>query len=443
MLLFESKEKISYQPKHKMAEYYETKGGPPAPQGSRMNIWKVIVYLSVIALAGMIVYRYFKDGPTGEYTHIPKEVQFEYVPSDFNLELDEETTLAILSNPYRYEREFNQLIFDFNMALLTHVGNRMGLPDSLRRQIPSIYKKHHPYIQKMYFEDFVALADTSAQLYEIWYENGNKTAVEILSEVAAKYTCFMVTKVFADLLKTDEGRIYVKGNKVDTPCGIAMTEALKPLLNRLDERAAINDFSRSKGFMRERIERTIAELATMEVRDRKGINRQLQTKVWGMNVSSSDVEISAISVTKVGFKLDRYFDINLNEKKNLVTITLPEPEILSQEVHPKVDKLDIGWMREVESLDLNKNIDLLRRHFRRDVRESDVMDKAKVRATELMETMFSPVLYSLNKKYKLEVKFKNMNLYLDDDLADDEEVPEPNSIGVERNNGNNQPAIKN
>ncbi len=426
-----------------MAEYYETKGGgPPPKEKGGFNIWKVVVYASVLVVAAMVLMRYYKDGPTGEYTHIPKEVQFEYVPSDFTLELDEETTLAILGNPYRYEREFNQLIYDFNLSLLRHVGNRMGLPDSLRRMIKPIYKKHHPYIQRMYFDDFVALQDTSAQMYEIWYENGNKTAVEILSEVASKYTCFMITKVFADLLKTDEGRIFVKGNKVDTPCGIAMTEGLKPLLSRLDERAAVNDFSRSKGFMKERVEKTIAELATMEVRDRKGINRQLQTKVWGMNVSSSDVEISAISVSKIGFKLDRYFDITLNEKRNLVTITLPEPEILSQEVHPKIDKLDIGWMREVEGLDLNKNIDLLRKHFRRDVRESDVMDKAKKRATELMETMFSPLLFSMNKKYKLSVRFKDMNLYYDDDMDDDMEVPEPNRIGAETNNGR-APSLRN
>lgn len=426
-----------------MAEYYETKGGGLPPKGKKgFNIWKVVVYASVLVVAAMVLMRYYKDGPTGEYTHIPKEVQFEYVPSDFNLELDDETTLAILANPYRYEREFNQLIYDFNLSLLKHVGRRMGLPDSLQRMITPIYKKHHPYIQRMYFDDFVALQDTSAQMYEIWYENGNKTAVEILSEVASKYTCFMVTKVFADLLKTDEGRIFVKGNKVDTPCGIAMTEGLKPMLSRLDERAAVNDFSRSKGFMKERVEKTIAELATMEVRDRKGINRQLQTKVWGMNVSSSDVEISAISVSKIGFKLDRYFDITLNQKKNLVTITLPEPEILSQEVHPRIDKLDIGWMREVEGLDLNKNIDLLRKHFRRDVRESDVMDKAKRRAAELMDTMFSPLLFSMNKKYKLQVKFKNMNLNYDDVVDDDMEVPEPNRIGGETNSGR-APSLRN
>ena len=392
-----------------MAEYYGTKGGgAPPKKSSGFNIWKLMIYAMVLVTAALVAYRYYKDGPTGEYTSIPKEVQFEYIPSDFNLELDEETTLAILANPYRYEREFNQLIFDFNMALLSHVGARMGLPDSLRRQILPIYKKHHPYIQRMYFDDFVALQDTSAQMYEIWYENGSKTAVEILSEVAAKYTCFMVTKVFADLLKTEEGRIYVKGNKIDTPCGIAMTEGLKPLLSRLDERAAINDFSRSKGFMKERVEKTIAELATMEVRDKKGLDKKLETKVWGINVSSTDVEISAVSVLKVGFKLDNGFEININERSKTVTVFMPEPIILSHEVYPKVDKLEVGWMRELQDEDFNKNFNLLRAAFRQDALESDIMSKAKQEAVDLMDWMVGPVVAGLNDKYKLQVRFRRV-----------------------------------
>ena len=398
-----------------------------------MNMGKVLIYITILCVIAMVAIQYFKDGGVKDYTHVPKEVQFQYVPADFKASIDEQMALAVLSNPYRYEREFNELIYNFNLSLLSHVANRMGLPDTLKRRIPREYKKHHAYINRMYFDDFVALKDTTDNLYSVWYENENTSSVEILNEVASKYTCFLVTQVFSGLLETKEGRIYVKGNKVDTPCGIAMSEGLKPIMSRLSEQAAINDFSRSKGYMQERVETAVSELATMEVRDRKGINRQLQTKIWGMNVSTSDVEVSAISITKIGFKLDKYFDISLNSKRNLVTITLPEPEILSQEVHPRVDKLDIGWMREVEGLDLNKNIDLLRKQFRRDIYESDVIDKAKDRATELMETMFSPLVYSLNKKYKLKVLFKEM-----DSRKDFYDIPEPQQpkreIGNETSN---------
>ena len=180
------------------------------------------------------------------------------------------------------------------------------------------------------------------------------------------------------------------------------------MLKRLEERAAVQDFSRSRGLLQEKVERVVAELATMEVRDKKGLNKNLQTRFLGFSVSSSDIEVSAISILKVGFRLNEYFDIGLNAKQGLVTITLPEPVILSHEVFPKIDKLDIGWMREVESIDLNKNFDVLRREFRREALESDLMDKAKRQAIELMNTMFDPVVKGISSRYNLRVRFKEV-----------------------------------
>ena len=137
----------------------------------------------------------------------------------------------------------------------------------------------------------------------------------------------------------------------------------------------------------------------------KGLNKTIQTKVWGYSVSSTDIEISAISILKVGFRMNDYFDINLDSQTGIVTITLPEPVILSHEVYPKFDKLDIGWLREVEDADINKAFNALRAEFRREALQSDIMDKSREQAIELMNTMFIPILSSLNGRYQLKVQF--------------------------------------
>ncbi|MBK6621502.1 MAG: DUF4230 domain-containing protein [Saprospirales bacterium] len=112
---------------------------------------------------------------------------------------------------------------------------------------------------------------------------------------------------------------------------------------------------------------------------------------------------------KVGFDLQKYFELNLDPSSKTVTVTLPEPEILSHEVYPKIEKLDIGWMREVKNVDFNKNFNLLRKEFRREALESDIMDKAKVQAVEIMELMLGPMISSISRDYKLNVRFKNLN----------------------------------
>ncbi len=379
----------------------------PNPVSGGLKLSRLILILLMLTLVGIVFYRYYnKNLKDNTYTFVPKELQIRYQDADFQFELDEENALAILSNPRRYRREFDNLVYDINMAILRHVADRMGLASNLRTQLEDEYQKHHPYLRKLYYEDFVNMADTTSNLYQAWYDNESTNAADVLNEVASKYTCFFVNQVMMALVENRDGNLYGVGKNVDTPCGIALTEGLKPLMARMKERAQVADFGRSRGLLQQRVEKAIAELATMEVRDKKGINKQLQTRIWGFAVSSSDLELSAISILKVGFRLNEYFDVSLSTSTNSVVVTLPEPTILSHEVYPRIDKLDIGWLREVQGVDFNESLNLLREEFRREAYENDVMDKAKKQAVEVVRTMFEPLFASINRKYKLEVRFR-------------------------------------
>lgn len=387
----------------------------PNPTRSR-NTLRAFLLIVALSLISIIIYKKFVSPPG--YSNIPKELQLNYVPSDYQININEEDALAILSNPHRYRKEFNNLVYDINMSILYHVANRMNLSAEDKGKLQGEYEKHHPYLRNLYFHDFVALKDTTSQLYQTWYDNEGSNAIDVLREVASKYTCFLINQLLATALETTDGKISVAGRNVDTPCGVALTEALQPMIKRLEDRAAIQDFSRSKGFLEQKIERVTAQLATMEVRDKKGLNKQMQTKLWGFNVSSSELEVTAVSVLKVGFDLHKYFEINIDGNRKTVVVTLPEPEILSHEVYPRIDKLDIGWMREVEDADFNKNFNLLRKEFRREALESDIMDKAKTQAQELMQTMLGPLISKIGRDYKLQVAFHNTNPGILDDFEE-------------------------
>ncbi len=381
---------------------------------SAVRVGRMLIFILALSLAGIVVYRHY-SGKTGDYTIVPREMQVNYIPADFSANIDPDDALVILSNPQRYKNDFNRLIHDLNISLIRHVGKRMGLTQEQMAKVEQEYEKQHPYLRSLYYNEFVAMKDTTSTLYQTWYDNENTNAIEVLNEVASKYTCFFVNQIITTVLPTEGGKLFGKGSNVDTPCGVALTEALRPTLKKWEERAAIEDFSRSKGLLQEKVERVIAELATLEIRDKKGINKQLQTKIWGFSVSSSDIEITAISVLKIGFRLNDYFDITLSSKSGVVTVTLPEPVVLSHEVYPKIDKLDIGWLREVKDINLNQSFNLLREEFRREAYAGDAMDKAKTQAVELMNTMFTPLVSSMDKRYKLKVQFKKPPL---DDLEE-------------------------
>lgn len=386
----------------------------PKPRSSNAFI-RTLMLIFILSVVGVVGYNYVKSNGgfanIGQSkTSIPEEYTINYVPVDFKPQLpDDATVMAILTNPYRYNREFDDLVKNLNLSLLKHVSSRMGLADSLNNRILVEYDKHHPYLRKLYFDDFVALQDSSAAVYEQWYKTENRNAIDILEEISSKYTCFLVNQVITSVIKTNNGKLNIKGSNVDTPCGVAMAEALRPMIKRLKSSAKVEDFSRSKGFIKERVESAIAELATLEVTDKKGLTRSMQTQILGMNVSNTNIEISAISVLKVGFNLKSYFAIDLDNRTRTVKVTLPQPQVLSHEVYPSIDKLDIGWMRELSQDDFNKNFNLLRREFRRTAYTKAVEDKAKQQAIELMNTMLTPLIQDLGNSYKLSIDFKNTN----------------------------------
>ncbi len=227
---------------------------PDAPRSSARGgsiFGKQLLLFALVCIGAIIVYKtFFGDGTFANLLQDPKAVQLTYVPSDFQPNLDEEATLRILSNPEQYKKEFDDLVYNFNVSLLYHVANRMGLPDSLKRRLEPEYRKQHDYLKSMYYNDFVALKDTTAGLYETWYNDNSNQAVQIFNEVAGKYTCFFVTQIMATLIKADNGQLMAKGKNVDTPCGIALTEGLQPMVDRLQKRAAILDFSASRGLLK-------------------------------------------------------------------------------------------------------------------------------------------------------------------------------------------------
>ncbi len=370
-----------------------------------LKIGRLVLAVAILSFIAVIWMKFFSKGD--RTTRIPKEIQVSYMPADFSFRVDEDFALAVLSNPDKYRKEFSELVYEINTAILGHVATRMGLSATQRKQVLDNYDKQHPYIRSLYYQDFLQLQDSSAQIYQTWYSSRFKSATEALFEVASKYTCGMINSAIAPVVPMKEGTLYAKGKNVDSPCAIAVNEALAPFLKRLEDRAAIQDFGLAEGLFQERVGKVISELATYEVRDKKGLSKQLKTKLLGINVSSTEVQISAISIAKVGFRLNTYFRVALDPGSKVVTVTLPQPVILSHEVYPRFDKLSIGWMREVSDADFNRAFNLLREEFRRDIQQSDAYDKAKGQAKEILSTMMEPVVKSYGKGFQLRVAFQS------------------------------------
>jgi len=371
-----------------------------------------LVIAGVFLFFGYNHYKKINGGGGGGITDIftpkggayeKKDFKVKYKPSDFVYKLDDAYTMQILSDPTSKRKEFNNFLYEYNMALVSHMGKRMGFTDSLMISARDRYNDHHAYVKDLYYKDFMKLRTSSNKQTDTWYREDNVKAVAAFNEVSSKYTCFIVNHILTSILETKDGYLQVEGRSINEPCSIALEEGIAPMIKRLKEKAVIDDFTRSRGLLSEKVESTISELATMEIRDKKGLKRKLQSKVMGYNVSSTEIDISAISILKAGFKLDEYFDIKMYSQGKRLLVTLPQPKILSHEVYPRIDKLDVGWMRSIKDEDFNKNFNLLREEFRKDALKSDIYPKSKEKVKEVLGILLSPLL---SDGYTMEIRFE-------------------------------------
>lgn len=357
----------------------------------------------LLIIAGLAAYIYWiqpKETPQQKFEEIT------YVPAKFLNKLEDESVLKALENPRENKTELNKVIYDFNMIMLNHVANRMNLKGDAKGLIAKEYNKHHDYLSNLYYTDLVEMHDSSDNRISTWYENKITNVVDILNEVSSKYACFLVNHVIKSVLTQTGGDISSINKEVlKTPCAIILTEALKPMMDRLKEKASIRDLRSAEDMLENRVETVIIELGTMKMEDKKAINKKLQTKIWGMTVSSTDLEISAISIIKAGFRLDKYFYLKVDEENRTIIVNLPEAEILSHEVYPKVETLDIGWYRELENKDFNRNFNVLRAEFKQEAYDNGIFTKAQDQAIKVMDLFIQPLVQTLAPDYKVEVRF--------------------------------------
>ncbi|RMD75872.1 MAG: hypothetical protein D6818_01095, partial [Bacteroidetes bacterium] len=166
---------------------------PPARSGGFVRILLAVTLVSVV---GIIGWQYYQT-QMADYTHVPKEVQLTFRPSQFEGKIDEELAIPVLEHPFRYHREFQQLVWQLHTAMLDHLANRLGVPDSLRQAMHEAYAAQHEWVSELIFEDYTRLRDTSAADYEAWYQTLATNAVERFYEVTARYSCTVINAVIA------------------------------------------------------------------------------------------------------------------------------------------------------------------------------------------------------------------------------------------------------
>lgn len=335
-----------------------------------------------------------------EYIEISEEVDFKLIK---NFDKDIESNIEIISNPITNESKLFDLFRKINISIFNHICERINITGNIKNEIIKTYERKHRHLFNMFYDDLINSRENEPSLYDEWYEEYRYKSLTNFSECFKKNISFYISHVFATVIKTAKlPTIFNNGKRISLG-GIGLNEIFNPLIKKVKIQAAINDFSLAKGLLNLEVTKEISELCTYEIRDRKGLNKEIMAKILGIPFQKVVTEISAISIMKIGIDLNS--DIDFYIDGDLLVIELPEPKILTHEVYPKFDNFFLAWSGEFKVSHLNKMLNELRVEFRRVALENNCFEISKTKTESIINQTLIKLLKKFNLVFKVKIRF--------------------------------------
>lgn len=117
------------------------------------------------------------------------------------------------------------------------------------------------------------------------------------------------------------------------------------------------------------------------------------------------MKFKANSITKAGFDLQRYFELNIDHGDKKIEVLFPNPEILSHEVSFEAQEIDEGWAIDIDKGKINYVMNSAVKSLRNEALNSNLLPDAKDNAEEIIRTIFQPIALSNPYPYTVVLKF--------------------------------------
>jgi hypothetical protein len=187
-------------------------------------------------------------------------------------------------------------------------------------------------------------------------------------------------------------------------CQNILRGAIAPIAQALREKAVIRDLNTSQLNIETQVRSMVVELATAQDHLSADFTDFYQTKFLFMT-SEAVLRARVDATVKVGFDLNKRFSIEMDHDKRSMTIRLPEPEVLSNEVDVEFIDVKNGALVKIDREKYNAALEHARAMMNQQVLGSSIFVTAKHNARRIILTIFQPMMSLPEFRYEVEVLF--------------------------------------
>lgn len=301
-------------------------------------------------------------------------------------------------------QRFERAVWSLNEAALSHTADRLGLSSSQRRRALERAEGIRQITAQNYYDDYRDLMGSTGQtpsgFNDFSYEISG-TARDF-STILGKHLCDDTIFAFELNSKSHPAPAALL---LSQPCSIVMTEVLVPLNKEMEESALLQDLVLGNEAITGHLRTAVVELATAKDEFSFDMSQTFARDIFGFT-SEAQIQVTVIARVKAGFDLDRFFSYEIDSATQEFIVTLPEPELLSVEVHPDIDKIEDGWFVTIDEQKLSSVLADAPARARLRAEKTGLLVQAKENAEVVVRQLFAPLANTPRVSYGVKVRFR-------------------------------------
>lgn len=307
-------------------------------------------------------------------------------------------------------RGFERTVFEINDALVSYAIERFDIDRQKASALKDDLQDSRIDIAAEYFRDMHRLLKTPEFMPPENYVLSFRTycSVRALSRVLSSHVCTIAGLIVSLSVGTPVASVASVASQ--QPCEILLAEALLPIIQELQNHALIQDQMNMRLEITEHIRKMIMELAVVEdsYRARCGFDPKREIRFFFDSTAHLDMEV--FGEVKAGFDLASSFSVSMDERTQSVTVTLPQPQILSVDVVPVIQNIQNGWAMKITEDEINQGYSILRERIVDNAINSGILASAEERGRQAVSAILGPMLDNPFFSYDLYVQIGNGRL---------------------------------
>jgi hypothetical protein len=189
----------------------------------------------------------------------------------------------------------------------------------------------------------------------------------------------------------------------DGICEPVLNLIINPLVLKIREDGYLKDIIETKTLIKEHTRNKIIELGILKDELIIDVDKSYVKKIFDINISRANLKAQVKTRITMGFRLDKFYNLDIDKGNKQIVITVPQPEPLTYENDFKFTNVEHSWAVQIKEAELNEVFEYVKEESLKNAGMNNIWKNAWEHGEKVLESLFQPLVNLPDLNYKLKI----------------------------------------